>query len=526
MDERTPEYPWLPVEPASAVEPTWTTVEAAEEPAPAQPVWTPAVWAPATAAVEAQAEAEPEPAPAVEPAPAKTPLLKRELSFRRTPKAEPAEGAQAKPSLLGKELSFRRKPKAPKAEQAAPKTSLLKRELSFKRKPKAAKAERVGPRKPLLKRELSFRRKPKPAKLRTPKTKPATAAPKKLVGLKIGASQLAAARVDNGSSQLLQLARATLEPGIVVGGEVRDPDGLADALRTFFAKNKLPKRGVRLGIASNRIGVRVFELAGIDDPRQLENAIRFRAQEALPIPIDEAVLDYQLLDERVDADGRTVRRVLLVVAYRELIDRYVAACRKAGVQLVGIDLEAFALLRALSGPGSDLAAEPAALVAVSIGSDRSTFAVSDGTTCEFTRVLEWGGISLDVALARALDLSPSEAEPIKRAVGLEGDAPEDVTAEQLQTAREAIRAEVQTFARELVSSLQFYQNQPGSLGIAEIVVTGGTAHLAGLADQLEKLIGVRVRLGDPLEHVRPSKRLREVPQIGSLTVAIGLGVER
>jgi Tfp pilus assembly protein PilN len=227
----------------------------------------------------------------------------------------------------------------------------------------------------------------------------------------------------------------------------------------------------------------------------------------------------------VDDDGRTVRRVLLVVAYRELIDRYVAACRKAGIQLVGIDLEAFALLRALPAAAEEGAA-PAALVAVSIGSDRSTFAVSDGRTTEFTRVLDWGGHSLDVAVARALDLSPSEAEPIKRAIGFEGtEMPERLTQEQGDAAREAIRREVQTFARELVSSLQFYQNQPGSLSIAEIVVTGGTAHLSGIAEQLQRLIGVKVRVGDPLEHVRIAKRLRGDEQIGSLAIAIGLGLE-
>ena len=163
-------------------------------------------------------------------------------------------------------------------------------------------------------------------------------------------------------------------------------------MRAFFRKHKLPRQGVRLGIANNRIGVRIFEIAGIDDPKQLENAIRFRAQEALPIPIEEAVLDFHVLGERVDDEGNRVRRVLLVVAYRELIDRYVAACKKAGIRLAGIDLEAFALLRALGEPpAGDEAAADAALVVVSIGHDRSTFAVSDGSVCEFTRVLDWGG---------------------------------------------------------------------------------------------------------------------------------------
>ena len=100
---------------------------------------------------------------------------------------------------------------------------------------------------------------------------------------------------------------------------------------------------MRIGIANNRIGVRTIELVGIEDPKQLANAVRFRAQEALPIPIDEAVLDFQVLDEGVNAEGQPARRVLLVVAYRDLVDGYARACRLAGLRLAGIDLEAFAL---------------------------------------------------------------------------------------------------------------------------------------------------------------------------------------
>src|SRR6266480_4294303 len=351
---------------------------------------------------------------------------------------------------------------------------------------------------------------------------------KRLVGLKIGASQIAAARVvNNGSPELVQVAREDIDHGLIVGGELREPELLADALRSFFRKHGLPRQGVRLGIANNRIGVRIFEIAGISDPRQLENAVRFRAQEVLPIPIEEAVLDYHVLGERADDEGNSVMRILLVVAYRELIDRYVAACKKAGLRLSGIDLEAFALLRALAEPRTEEEGpSEAAIVVVSIGHDRSTFAVSDGRVCEFTRVLEWGGSTLDVAIARELNVAPSEAAPFKRNLSLTGDGvPEGLTAEQAPVVREAVRRQLQNFARELVSSLQFYQNQPGSLGIGEIVITGGTAHLGGLAEELQKLIGVRVSVGDPLTRVKLGRKVKEAEQLGSLAVAIGLGIE-
>ena len=260
---------------------------------------------------------------------------------------------------------------------------------------------------------------PRTSRVKRPKGT-STKRAKRLVGLKIGGSQLAAARiVNNGHPELVQVARESLDHGIVVGGELREPELLAEALKAFFRKHKLPRQGVRLGIANNRIGVRIFEIAGISDAKQLENAIRFRAQEALPIPIEEAVLDYHVLGERTDDEGQVIRRILLVVAYRELIDRYVAACKKAGVRLAGIDLEAFALLRALGEPlPSDGPPSDAALVVVSVGHDRSTFAVSDGRVCEFTRVLDWGGSTLDVAIARELDCAPSEAEPVKRELSL------------------------------------------------------------------------------------------------------------
>jgi type IV pilus assembly protein PilM len=440
------------------------------------------------------------------------------------PAAELPELPDAKVPFWKKEIGGRKKtPRAPKApkEPKAASTPFWKKELG--RKPKPAKEYEE----PRAKRSFSLPQLSLPALALPALSRGGGHQVKRLVGLKVGGSQLAAARVaNNGAAELLQVARVDLPPGVVVSGELRDPDSLANALREFFAKNKLPRKNVRLGIASNRIGVRTFEITGIDDPKQLENAIHFRAQEALPIPLDEAVLDYHVLEERADEEGTKTKRVLLVVAYRELVDRYVDACKKAGIVLSGIDLEAFALLRALSAPRPETEAGDSALVAVAIGHDRSTFAVSDGRVCDFTRVLEWGGSALNVAIARALDLAPSEAETIKRAVSLSSpDVPDGIAYEQYSLAVDAVRKQVHTFARELVSSLQFYQNQPGSLGIGEIVITGGTANLAGIADELQRLIGVRVRVGDPLARLKITKKLTLDEPMGSLAVAIGLGIE-
>jgi type IV pilus assembly protein PilM len=347
-----------------------------------------------------------------------------------------------------------------------------------------------------------------------------------VVGLKIGASQIAASRVvNNGYARLVQLARAPLEPGVVVGGEVRDVPALAKALDRFFREHKLPRRGIRLGLGTNRIGVRALDIEGIDDERQLANAVRYRAHEALSIPLDQAVLDYHVVSETVDESGNISRRVLLAAAYQDPIDHYVEACRAAKLELAGIDVEAFALLRAVAPRRDEYDGAPAAAsVVVSIGHDRSTLAISDGTVCDFMRVLDWGGAKLEAAITRELGLTPIEAGNLLYALDLRTDGLSEYDPRRAR-ARAALTGELQTLARELIASLQFYQGEPGSLAISEVLITGGTTNLPGLAEELERLTRVPVRVADPLAAVEVSNGMAERADLASLAIAIGLGVE-
>jgi type IV pilus assembly protein PilM len=346
-----------------------------------------------------------------------------------------------------------------------------------------------------------------------------------IVGLKIGGSQLAAARVvNNGGSRakVVQLARQPLEAGVVVSGEVRDVAALARALDGFFTENKLPRRGIRLGVGTNRIGVRALDVDGIGDEKQLENAIRFRAHEAMSIPMDEAVLDYHVVKETVNDSGAVSRRIVLAAAYREPIDLFVEACRAAKIELAAIDVEAFALLRALA-PSNGTASE-AAIVAVSLGHDRSTLAISDGAMCDFMRVLEWGGAKIDVAISRELGLTLEEAVELKLELALTGDLQADDDP-RLGRARDAVIRELQILSRELIASLQFYQSQPGSLPISEMLVTGGTTRLPGLTEELHRLVRVPVRIVDPLDGVQAVGGVGARDDLASMAVAIGLGMD-
>jgi type IV pilus assembly protein PilM len=381
------------------------------------------------------------------------------------------------------------------------------------------------------KRSRSFKRGPKPAG--KPDRGRGSRSGRKVVGLKVGASQLAAAVVSdaNGTHELVQLARSPLEAGVVVDGEVRDPSALVHALKSFFDEHKLPRRDVRIGLASNRIGVRTFDIVGIDDPERFDNAVKFKAHEVLPVAVHESVLDYRVIEERVSETGDPMRRVLLVVAPRDQVEPYVDVCREAGLKLGGVDLEALGLLRAFVEPRpfASRTADDTATVVVAIGHEATTLLVAGGGACEFTRVFDWGGGALQSAIAQELDVPLVEATTILRHLSLSG-SPKPLASlddEARAKALEAVRGRLTPFARELVSSLQFYQTQSESLGIGEIVITGGTAHLHGLADALHQMIGVSVRVGDPLQRVvalTPFDSSLEAT-IGSMAVPIGLAIE-
>jgi type IV pilus assembly protein PilM len=210
--------------------------------------------------------------------------------------------------------------------------------------------------------------------------------------------------------------------------------------------------------------------------------------------------------------------VILAAAHREPIDHFIAAFDAAGIELAGIDVEAFALLRAVA-PRANGEEEPVAVVAVAIGHDRTTLAISNGRVCDFTRVLEWGGARLDAAIARELGVTADEAMEIKLGLALDDDDPSTARA------RTAVTNELTALARELVASLQFYQAQPDSLALSEILVTGGTTRMPGLVDELERLVRARVRVADPLGAARAGEDVLAREDIPSLAVAIGLGME-
>src|SRR5579871_2630420 len=150
-----------------------------------------------------------------------------------------------------------------------------------------------------------------------------------VVGLDIQPGFVAAVRARvNGSIFAERAAGVALPADTVREGEVLDEATLAEALKELFAEHGLGKR-VRVGVANQRTVLRTLELPPVTDQKELAAAVSFQAQDQVPMPLGNAVLDFHALGI-IDTPAGPRQKVVLVAAQRDMVERLLSAVRQAG----------------------------------------------------------------------------------------------------------------------------------------------------------------------------------------------------
>lgn len=350
-----------------------------------------------------------------------------------------------------------------------------------------------------------------------------------LVGLEIEVGSIAAAEVHaNGSTQLGKTAIAPLPAGVVQDGEIVDSGAVTEALRRLFAEQGLSRR-VRLGVANQRVVVRALRLPAIDDPKELEEAVRFQAEEKIPMPLEQAVLDHRVVGGVPALEGGPPQiDVLVVAARRDMIEAALKPVQDAGLEAVGADLSAFGLIRALDATevppveqgGNQPEAPDSAVLYCNVG-DVTNLAIAKRRSCLFTRVSPTGLADIASSLSGSAGLSDEHARLWLTYVGLaapveaiEGD-PGVIAA-----ARTALEAGASAVIDEVRLSLDFYGAQEAAVPVQRIVLSGPGSAVPGLAEWMEPTLGLPLSVGTPeaLAGVDPVTAAR-------LTVPYGLALD-
>lgn len=322
---------------------------------------------------------------------------------------------------------------------------------------------------------------------------------RRLIGLDIGTNAVRVAEIEPGDPpRVTSFGQVALPFDAMREGEVVDPAAVTAAIQRLWKELSLRKGDVRVGVASPRVLVRTVDLPAMSD-EDLAGALRFQAQELIPIPLEEAVLDFQPIESLAppppvpDAPpGEPMTRVLLAAAHRETVDNLVRAVRAAGLGVAAVDLVPLALIRAIGRRVSDNGTGAEAIV--SIGGGVTVVTVHEAGLARFVRILGAAGRGLTDAIARDLGVPVDRAEALKRQID---QAPEDlVTRSQAAMARP-----LGDLCEQIRGSLDYYRTQPGVARLLRVTVTGGGALTPGLPDRLRELVGVPVELAAPREHL-------------------------
>jgi type IV pilus assembly protein PilM len=347
--------------------------------------------------------------------------------------------------------------------------------------------------------------------------------PQVRIGVDIGSTGVRAAELSMRSvpPHLVRVAQVAMPEGAVASGEVRDPAAVADALRQLWHRGRFRSREVVLGVANQRVVVREVSLPWLTD-KELRESLPFQVQEFVPIPVEEAVLDFHVLEE-FEREGRRMIRILLVAAQKSMIQQIVAAAEMAKLRPIGLDLVPFAIVRSvgsIDGVGLEETAGGDEAV-VEVGADVTSICVHAWGVPRFVRILPSGGHDITSAVARSLAVSDEEAELLKRGSGPASDA------EKHDRASKAAMARAASFADDIRSSLDFYQSQMPGARIGRVLLTGGGSKLEGLHNLLVERLPVPVSEGRPFHRVSPTLDLNEEAMAEAeplLAVAVGLAL--
>ena len=348
------------------------------------------------------------------------------------------------------------------------------------------------------------------------------------MGLDIGTSAVRAAELSLGKNgaKLERFGQVALPPGAVRDGEVVDVATVSEAIKHLWSTTKFSSKKVVLGVANQKVVVRQVDLPWMPEA-ELRQSLAFQVQDFVPMPIEQAILDFHPVEE-FNADGRRMLRVLLVAAAREMVFGALDAVKKAGLAATQVDLTPFAVLRSLAWDGvSVVPSHNEAEALVDVGSRVTNIVVHQNGVPRFVRVLLMGGDNVTEAIAERMGVPFDQAEGVKQQTPL-GPTPGIPSSDH--PAARVIETSGHSFVEEVRGSLDYYLAQPASVPLRRVVVSGGGARLGGLVQRLALATRLPVEPASPLSSVTVGKtgltpeQLSFVEPLVAVPVGLAMGV--
>jgi type IV pilus assembly protein PilM len=302
-------------------------------------------------------------------------------------------------------------------------------------------------------------------------------------------------------------------------GALSDAEGdqraIAESIRNLTHEAKISTPFVVASLPESQIFTRVIEMATLTDS-ELQSAIKYEAEQYIPVPLTEVKLDYSVLSRPKDQKSDQKMEVLLVAAPTALINRYLKIINMAGLKPHALETEITATNRALIET-SEFA--PTSLI-VAIGASTTDLSIVSGKKIVFTRSIAIGGLAFTRAIAQDLGFEAEQAEEYKKTYGLDPSQLEGKIAASIKPIFDVITNEIQR-------ALAFWSSRHQDDSVKRLVVTGGGAKLPGVIPYLTEATSLEGQLGNTWQGVSVNETLlTEIRDDGPFYgVAVGLAMK-
>lgn len=358
------------------------------------------------------------------------------------------------------------------------------------------------------------------------------------LGVDVGSSSIKVCELQNekGRAKLLTYGYLEQKNEVLKSQDSENIQKVADSIKKLCEKSKASSKKAVGALPSFTVFSSIINLPEMPK-KELEAAVEWEAKKFVPMPLEEMILDWKQLENseaeavseprqemvtaqndkdqenkgKIEAKKEKAMRILLTAAPQKLVTKYMEIFQKAGLEIVSLETEAFALERSLVGH------DPSPVMIVDIGASTTSIIITRSSVPIINRSIDLGGESITKTIADSLNILPDRAEQFKRDYGL------SLSQEETSQVPKRIEFMISSIVNEIRYVLNLYSSQNEGT-VEKIVLAGGSSWLPNLPQYLNKILNLKVFIGDPWARVVYPTDLKPVLQELGPRMAVSVGL--
>jgi len=288
----------------------------------------------------------------------------------------------------------------------------------------------------------------------------------------------------------------------------KELEAIADILKKIILQIGVTAKDVNLALPESLVFTRVIKFPLLSD-EEVSAAVKWEAEQYIPIPVQDAVIQYSILDKN---EKTSQTSVLLVAAPKNIVEKYVKVIRFAGLTPVAAETELTALARSLS-------TESGVSLLLDLGSSATDMSIIKDGKLVFTRSIPVAGDAFTRSVSQGLNISILQAEEYKKTYGLDPSQLEGKVKASLEPVFKMVTDEIK-------KAIHFYSSEEKIDAPTSVVITGGASVMPGIVSYLTENLGIETIVGNPFSKVpldaETAKNL--IPYSSIYGTAIGLAM--